>query len=204
MKNEKTIILIRHGRTAANVKGIYIGCRSDVPLSDTGIQEIEEKSGIIREAAGDAMIFSSPLKRARDTAALLFPGRDIQIEELMKEFDFGDFEGKSAAELGDDNDYMKWVDSNATLPVPGGDDRESFSKRVIGGLHNIIKGSKDADRIAIVCHGGNIMAIMSSLAGGDYYDHMSDNLDGFVIDTVVDDERISVVSYRRIGGGAGS
>ena len=43
------------------------------------------------------------------------------------------------------------------------------------------------------------MAIMSCLAGGSYYDYLIPNVDGYVIDLAVEDERISYISHVRIG-----
>ena len=53
----------------------------------------------------------------------------------------------------------------------------------------------------MICHGGNIMAVMSELTGEDYYGFYVGNLDGYVMKADVDGKRISVVSYDRIGSG---
>ncbi len=48
--------------------------------------------------------------------------------------DFGQFEGKNYEELKDNPDYQKWIDSNGTLPFPGGEPREQFIRRSMEGF----------------------------------------------------------------------
>ena len=70
------ISVIRHGRTAANDKGIYIG-RTDFPLSDKGAAELAGKMDEFRYP-NVARVYSSPLRRCTETAEILFP--DVQIQ----------------------------------------------------------------------------------------------------------------------------
>ncbi|MFR4477353.1 MAG: histidine phosphatase family protein, partial [Ruminococcus callidus] len=91
------ISVIRHGRTAANDKGIYIG-RTDFPLSDKGAAELAGKMDEFRYP-NVARVYSSPLRRCTETAEILFPDVQIQTVDNLIEMDFGTFEGKSADEL---------------------------------------------------------------------------------------------------------
>ncbi len=197
----KTIILIRHGRTNFNALGKYMGCGIDEDISDEGRDLILARKGHVRSVCAGAVIYTGPLKRAKSTAQLLFDDRQINVCESLIEIDFGDFEGKTAAELSGDPRYRKWIDSDGTVTFPNGESIEHFSKRTMNSLHNIIEDAGSADKIAIVCHGGNIMAIMSTLAGGSYYDYLIPNVDGYVIHLAVEDEGYSDISYDRIGDG---
>ena len=60
------ISVIRHGRTAANDKGIYIG-RTDFPLSDKGAAELAGKMDEF-QYPNVARVYSSPLRRCTETA----------------------------------------------------------------------------------------------------------------------------------------
>lgn len=199
MDEIKTIILIRHGKTAYNALGKYMGRGVDEELSDEGIKEIIAKRDGLRAISEGAVIFTGPLKRAKDTAGLIFYDKDVKIVEELTEIDFGDFEGKSAAELSDDPRYQQWIDSDGTLQFPNGECIEEFRARTMDSLHNIIKLSGNNDKIAIVCHGGCIMAIMSGLCGGKYHDYLIPNLDGYILRVTVNDERLSDITYDRIG-----
>ena len=72
------ISVIRHGRTAANDKGIYIG-RTDFPLSDKGAAELAGKMDEF-QYPNVARVYSSPLRRCTETAEILFP--DVQIQTV--------------------------------------------------------------------------------------------------------------------------
>ena len=200
LNNKKTVILIRHSKTELNALGIYMGCGTDAPLSEDGRKETVKERDKIRRITGEACVFSSPMERALETAKILFGDRHINVEEALKEIDFGDFEGRSVKELTDDPGYQAWIDSGGMMTIPGGESIEEFSKRTISGLYNILRGS-DSERIAIVCHGGSIMAIMSTLAGGNYFDRLVGNLEGYILTLKWDDERISDITYDRFGSG---
>src|SRR5687768_8075827 len=81
------IHLIRHA--APSVRGVFLGS-NDVPLASESLSP---------STLNPASIFSSPLKRARRTAELLFPSRKITIVPELAECNFGDWEGKSWEEI---------------------------------------------------------------------------------------------------------
>ena len=58
--------------------------------------------------------------------------------------------------------------------------------------------------IVIVCHGGNIMSILSRLTGDDYYDFMTETLGGYVLELETNDEGINVISYHKLRAGDNS
>lgn len=178
-----------------------MGCGIDEDISDEGRDLILARKDHVRSVCEGAVIYTGPLKRAKSTAQLLFDDRTINVCESLIEIDFGDFEGKTAEELSSDPRYQQWIDSDGTVTFPNGESIEHFSKRTMNSLHNIIEDAGSADKIAIVCHGGNIMAIMSTLAGGSYYDYLIPNVDGYVIHLAVEDEGYFDISYDRIGDG---
>ena len=202
----KTILLIRHGKTQSNALGRYCGARCDEGLSDEGIKCTKDgRDSLISILSKEpAFVFTGPMRRAKETAAILFPDAGLKTVKSLTETDFGRFEGKTFEELSSDPEYQKWVDSGGTLPFPGGDVRSDFIGRSMEGFEEVLKAAGEEDEIVIVCHGGNIMAVMSSLTGGEYYDFRVDNLGGFRLRIRVDDERISVISFDRIGGGDGA
>ncbi len=195
--SEKTVILIRHGKTSYNALGKYMGCGIDEDLSVEGREEIAKNRDRIRKVCEGAIVYSGPLLRARHTAEILFDDKNVNIEDSLIEIDFGDFEGKSAAELSGDPRYQQWIDSDGTLQFPNGESIENFRARTMVSLHNIINKAADEDKIAIVCHGGNIMAIMSMLFGGKYFDYLIPNVEGYILKLAVEDGNIRGISYER-------
>lgn len=168
------ITLIRHGKTAENLAGRYMG-RSDAPLCAEGIAQAQ------RAAKDETLqrVYVSPLKRARQTAAILFPNAEQVVIEDLQEMDFGDFEGRTAAEMEHDPAYRAWVDDLCRGACPNGESQAGFRKRVTAALIALIARA-DGD-CTVVSHGGVIMAIMAELAEPkkDFYDWYTPNLCGY-------------------------
>jgi probable phosphoglycerate mutase len=89
------IVLIRHGPTPWNEEGRMQG-RSDIPLSAAGRDQV--RGWQIPQSWTAARWLSSPLCRATETAALL-TDRPVAIEPRLIEMDWGDWEGRTLAEL---------------------------------------------------------------------------------------------------------
>ena len=64
--------LIRHGMTAGNLQGLYIGSGTDIPLCDEGRAQLAELKERFEYPQVDT-VFSSPMLRAVETANILFP-----------------------------------------------------------------------------------------------------------------------------------
>lgn len=160
----RELYLIRHGKTYGNTLGRYIGT-TDEPLCGEGKAALQA----IAEAAlypRPDLLFASPLKRCLETAAILFPGEEIRQAPRLRECDFGEFENKNYKELTGNAAYQAWIDSNGTLPFPGGESREGFERRCREGFAELLKELRTVSfsRAAFVVHGGTIMSILSAYA----------------------------------------
>lgn len=162
MKTYK-IHLIRHGLTQGNIDGLYVG-HTDMPLCKEGALQIEQmKEDYIYPYA--KFVFSSPLKRCLETAAIIYPAvKPIIIEDLI-EYDFGQFDGRSAAELHEKSPlFDRWLKGEADVKPPFGESNEEFAKRVCDCFVKIVDGiiKSDADDTAVITHGGVITTILSN------------------------------------------
>ena len=101
--------LIRHGMTAGNLQGLYIGSGTDIPLCDEGRAQLAELKERFEYPQVDT-VFSSPLLRAVETANILFPDakHTFTVHDL-REAGFGKFENKPVKELVHDEDFKKWI-----------------------------------------------------------------------------------------------
>lgn len=108
--------LIRHGITAANLEGRYIGV-TDTPLCQQGTEELYNKVEQF-EYPYIQRVYCSPLKRCRQTAAILYPNAPIMEIEELREMDFGKFENMKADELIDNADYKKFMQGGMDNPPP--------------------------------------------------------------------------------------
>ena len=154
------LILIRHGKTAGNLLGRYIGSRTDEPLCDEGREGLA-----VKQLPEIERLYVSPMKRCVETAEILWPGFDrkkMQKVTDLRECDFGDFENKNYKELSGNGDYQAWIDSGGTLAFPEGESREGFVRRCCAALETALQ-SRQESHIAAVVHGGTIMAVLSAL-----------------------------------------
>lgn len=154
------LMFIRHGATAGNLEKRYIG-RTDEPLCPLGQRQILDLRA--RELHADAL-FVSPMLRTRQTAELLFPGQPYTQVQDFRETDFGIFEGKHAAELAEDAEYRRWVDSFCQGPIPGGESTADFKRRCCRAFWPIMQSLSEGSTAAFVVHGGTIMAILEEYA----------------------------------------
>ena len=168
-----SLVFIRHGATEGNLEKRYIG-KTDEPLCNEGINQALK----LREFNfKNEYIFVSPMKRACETARLIFPDANHTVVDDFKETDFGAFEGKSASELSENPEYIKWVDSMCTGPIPGGEDMSVFKSRCVNAFKKTVEGLPDDAEVVFVIHGGVIMAILEALSAdkGDFYDYQLKN-----------------------------
>ena len=94
------VIFIRHLATPGNEKRQYIG-RTDEPLSDRAVTAFREQQEGTEAAAYPDIRFltASPMRRCVRTAELIWPGVPVEVDPLLRECDFGRFEGKTYEEI---------------------------------------------------------------------------------------------------------
>ena len=111
MTNPNEIVLVRHGATEWSVSRQHTG-RTDIPLTDEG----REQATRLRDQLDEwtfGRVLSSPLQRARETARLC--GFDEpQIVDALREWDYGDYEGRTTAEIRES--VPGWTVWSATCP----------------------------------------------------------------------------------------
>ena len=150
-----TVCLLRHGRTAYNEQGRYLG-KTDAPLSPAGAAELRAAD------FAPEIVYTSPMLRARQTARLLFPAARLETVPALKEMDFGDFEGRTAEEMASDAAYRAWVDGGCEGPCPNGESRAEFCARVCSAFAALIDraAAEGREALVIVAHGGTQRAVM--------------------------------------------
>lgn len=174
------IILIRHGSTAGNLEHRYVGS-TDEPLTEQAKEGLKKKRAALQKPD---LLFVSPMKRCRQTAALLYPDTEQIIIKELRECAFGDFEYKNYMELDGNADYQAWLDSGGNLPFPGGESRAAFAKRCCSAFEQCCRRAEEQGcrRAAFVVHGGTIMAVMERYAQPQrsYFDWQVKNAEGFI------------------------
>lgn len=151
------LYIVRHGETEWNKKKLLQGS-TDIPLSDKG-KLLARVSG---EALADTpfdRIYSSPLKRAYETACLFRGSQPVTIirDDRLRELCFGEYEGQNMSELlADPNGTFRYFFRQPQLyqAPPHGETLEHLCKRTASFMEEVILPLQtQCQRVMIVAHG---------------------------------------------------
>ena len=154
--------LLRHGETECG--GGFRGSLDDA-LTAAGWEQM--RNGIATHGPWDVLV-SSPLQRCAAFADALAAerGLPLHLEADLRELHFGDWEGRSAAELMETDSKALghfWADPYGFTP-PGGESLPAFEARVLGALGRLQRRFA-GQRVLLVTHGG-VMRLLLARAGG--------------------------------------
>lgn len=162
-----TVLLIRHGRTAANVSGILAGWTPGVVLDDTGRQQAETLAERLRPVPLTAVV-SSPLERTRETAAALLVGRDgtpEHVDERLGEVRYGDWTGQSLKTLVKEPLWKAVQAHPSSVTFPAGEALRAMQERAVDAVREWNeKLGADATWVA-VSHADVIKAVAADALG---------------------------------------
>ena len=152
------LALIRHGQTDWNLAARMQG-RTDIPLNDTGRAQARAAASAFAAEPWHAVV-SSPLGRARETAAILAEHLDVPLgaayDELIEQ-EFGEAEGAFVADLD-----TRWPDRDFAGKEP---DHE-VGERGVRGLERVAR-DYDSKRVLVVAHGTLIRHTLAAITGHD-------------------------------------
>lgn len=177
------IHLIRHGMTAGNEEGRYIGS-TDLPLSEAGEQRLKALAAKYQYPQAGAY-FCSPLKRCTETMRLLYPEAKPILIDGFRECNFGAWEGKTAKEIAaGDPAFASWISGQGKeVTPPGGESGGVFMQRTCAAFEKIVQGlmTSGITSAVVVAHGGTLMSILSAygLPRAKFYDWMTDSGCGY-------------------------
>ena len=162
-----TILLARHGETDWNREGRFQGW-ADPPLNRTGLDQAVELS--VRLMAEDlAAVYSSPLRRALETADVVAASHGLQPVTLdaLREVDVGSWSGLTRAEIEQrfPDQYARWLDYGQGWE--DGETYEAMAGRVVPALLEVA-AAHDGARLLAVAHGGPIRAAAAAADGITY------------------------------------
>jgi probable phosphomutase (TIGR03848 family) len=185
-----TVLLVRHGRTAANGAGILAGWTEGVALDDTGRSQVAALATRLAPVPLRAVV-TSPLQRCQETAAILLDGRpDIALkeDERLGEVRYGDWSGQELKKLAKEP-LWKVVQSHPsamTFPGEDGESMRDMQARAVSAVREWNAAFGDDAVYAVVSHGDVIKAVLADALGM--------HLDQFQR-IVVDPASVSVISY---------
>src|SRR5438270_9657610 len=134
------IVLVRHGETEWSAAGRHTS-RTDLPLVQAGRQRA---AALADELAGRsfALVLSSPLRRARETCVLSGCDDAAELDDDLREWDYGDYEGLTTPQIREERpDWWLWRDG-----CPDGESPDQVAARADRVLAR--RGSAPGDAIA--------------------------------------------------------
>ena len=160
------LVLVRHGQTVWHAENRYAGS-SDVALTTHGREQAAQLAGWARTARLTA-VWASPLSRARITATACadVTGVPLQIDERLRELDFGAAEGLTSAEMkGRFPDAFEAFRADPVANhLPDGEDPVKAADRFTACLHDLAQQHPDG-RVLVVAHTTAIRLALCRLIG---------------------------------------
>jgi broad specificity phosphatase PhoE len=152
------LTLVRHGQSAANARGVMCG-RSDPPLTDTGRRQARAlATGLPRPTR----LLSSPLVRARETAALLGTDVPVELDARWTEMDYGALDGQPMTAL-DGDAWRTWQADPDHVPA-GGESLAAVRARVAAACTELADEAARGE-VVVVSHVSPIKAAISWALG---------------------------------------
>ncbi|MGQ0602258.1 MAG: MSMEG_4193 family putative phosphomutase, partial [Anaerolineales bacterium] len=159
------LMLIRHGENEYTRTGKLAGWTPGVSLNDTGKKQALALAEKLKPAP-IAALYSSPLERARETAAPLAEAKKLKVElvEGLGEVQYGEWQGKSLKRLARTKLWRTVQGVPSAMQFPEGETFRSVQARAVDAVEAIVK-RHPKDTIAAVSHGDVIKLIVAHYLG---------------------------------------
>ena len=150
------LVVVRHGQTAANAKGLLLG-RLDVDLDDVG----RAQAAALAEALPTPdLVITSPLARTRQTAEAF--GVEVEVVDDWIELDYGEWDGRPAGEVPAEA-WRAWR-ADPDFAPPGGESLARLTARVHDALDDLVARA-EGRRIVVVTHVSPVKAAVAWALG---------------------------------------
>lgn len=157
-----TIDLLRHGEPVGGT--MYRGGGTDHHLSETGWEQM--KDSVQKNAANWSAVVTSPMLRCKVFASHLATEKNISVEviENLREASFGDWEGKTTAEIKahSENEYWQFYHDPVNSRPPNAEPLDAFTKRVSEVLRAVLL-KYEGQHILLVSHSAVTRALVGTI-----------------------------------------
>jgi broad specificity phosphatase PhoE len=166
------LYFVRHAENAANVERVMAYKVVDHPLTEHGRKQVASLGRWFLDRAV-AAVYTSPLRRARETAETVAEatGAPLIERDELKELNVGDLDGRGDRESWalHDGVVARWRTGDLDARFPGGESYREVYDRVAGLVHEVIALHPDED-VALVGHGGIFTSVLPRLCAVPGYD----------------------------------
>ena len=147
--------LVRHGETEWSLSGAHTS-RTDIPLTDEGRRRAEKLRDYFKGMKFDA-VFESPMQRAKETCAIAGFGDVAKVNDGLKEWDYGVYEGKTTKEI--QAQIPGW--SGWKNEIVGGETVEHVGERADKVIAQALAAAPDNGKVALFAH-AHILRILAA------------------------------------------
>jgi probable phosphoglycerate mutase len=146
------VVVVRHGQTEWSLQGRHTS-RTDVPLTEHGRREAARLASVLSGRAF-ALVLTSPMQRARATCALAGFAAVEQVDEDLREWDYGEYEGRTTPDIRVERPgWSLWSDG-----VPGGEDAAAVGRRA----DRVISRLRAANGDALVFAHAHVLRVLAA------------------------------------------
>ena len=149
--------LVRHGETEWSLSGAHTS-RTDMPLTDHGRKRAEELRDFLKGTSFDAVL-TSPMQRARETCEIAGLGGQAVVEDNLREWDYGIYEGKTTPEIRQtEPGWSVW-----TSEIREGESVEHVGERVDAVIARALEAAQGgaSGRVALFAH-AHVLRILAA------------------------------------------
>ena len=161
------LILVRHGQVEWNRVERFRG-RADLELNETGLWQAQALAKRIREDFVVDAIYSSPLRRARQTAEAIARETNLPIRVLdgLNDLDYGDWTGLTPEEVAVRYPqlYDLWLTKPEQLPIPGGETFDDVRRRALAAVEEVVS-RHEGQTVVLASHKAVCKILVCSLMG---------------------------------------
>ena len=147
------VYVVRHGQTAWNVGEIFRG-RADIPLDETGKQEVHLAGAALKDESIHA-VYSSPLSRSMETAENIAKFHKIPVTPLdaIIDISYGEWEGLSSEDVQKKYPelYALWLNEPHKVRFPGGESLDEVRLRTMAALEELL-AKHENENFVLVAH----------------------------------------------------
>lgn len=160
----KRVILMRPGETDWNQQGRWQGWVT-VPLNAQGRRQVQRLANFVRNI-GMSALYSSDLKRAKETAALLAErlGFEPVFDERLRERHIGEWQGMTMAEMQAwyPDEYNQLRNDVNGYQIRDGESRQQVRQRMLAAFNDILAQDR-GETVGIISHTTAMRALLSDL-----------------------------------------
>jgi probable phosphomutase (TIGR03848 family) len=163
-----TVLLVRHGRTSANARGVLAGWTPGVHLDEEGREQAKRTAQRLADVPLDGFV-TSPLERCRETAEILSANHGsaarLNSDLDLAECRYGEWTGRSLAELRQEPLWHAVEHTPGSVTFPNGESMAGMQGRALQAVRRWNARFGAQGTYVAVTHGDVIKAILADALG---------------------------------------